>query len=187
MPSIHWEIGGGGSRLPVPLHTPKSLSAIRILSPVHGTWIHWVGGRENDSDSKSVGRSMPCFGSECFRCKSNLRSRWNGYASSLLYVEAPEPKWQTIVLSLNNSFHNALQAIDEWEKHILVFKVVQKPGKPNEYKVTTTERITAAFPHVEPFDVRVYLETMWGLRRPEPAKVATSDRGNHTIPFQRTG
>jgi len=99
-------------------------------------------------------------------------------------LNEPEPRWQSVVLSVNNSFNQSLQTIDDWENQILVFKVIQKPGKPKEYKVQPTERITTAFPKCEPFDVCRYLETMWGIRRPEPTNVAPS-RSAATIPFQQ--
>lgn len=177
MPSIMWESGGDDRRLPVPIHTPKYLSYCKLIGPLEACLIHWRPGRS----AEETGKSSPCTGDHCVDCNRGYPNQRNVYAASLLWNEGIR-NWNSVILSLNNSFDRELQKIPEYQSKVLIFKVEKLVGKPTRYSVGFTEKIIVPFPAVEAFDVRNAMERFWGLRRtPKPELAATPP----TIPFQQ--
>lgn len=162
---------------------PGPPTFIRLLGPVRGIWLHWVGAR-----------ARPCTKTKATRCvlcdegsHSIAETRWKGYA--------PAQRWGANnlgsldwILCVVEVTERANEAIKGRQILGLVVEMKRADARPqSRLLVKIIERPPSnSAPPPPPFDVTPILIHMWGLDRKVRAAIPEHEPDEPTtLPFRK--
>ncbi|MFL5327369.1 MAG: hypothetical protein ACJ8C4_00510 [Gemmataceae bacterium] len=159
MSTLTGEAGGRTRLVPIPFHTPKFISCCKLLGPIESYLIHWLNDAINGG-----GRSTPCTHEGCMYCTGGNWPRLNWYAAAFLHDQQTD-RWMLVILSINKSYMESLQTVENPYEVPLVFRATKDYAKGRQFKVTPTNRVLPPPFNPEPIDVAEQLELAWRVPR----------------------
>jgi hypothetical protein len=188
MSTIDWSVARVGQRrLPIPIHNVKNLDFVAIRGELIEMRYHWIPAGAFGPGFR--GRSAAHFRNDCRNCR--FGETQIGYYGPALLWSLGSKRWLTVILSLNNSFFDAVSKIPNFDSQVLELKIEKAANRKNEYLARACESWGGKIPSIEPFDVVPHLEALWGIgdsvQAAAPANVVAAKPNVLKFPPARAG